>query len=50
MSPRWADIVDDEEEEDVFVTVRLPGGRSTYVVMEKNSTVSELNQWIEGTE
>ncbi len=54
MSPRWADIVDEEEreeqEQNVFVTVRLPGGRSTYVMMENNSTISELNQWIENTQ
>ena len=48
MSTRWADIVD--EEQNVFVTVRLPGGKSTHVMMERNSTISELNQWIENTE
>ena len=48
MSTRWADIVD--EEPNIFVTVRLPGGKSTYVTMERESTISELNQWIENTE
>ena len=43
MSTRWADIVDEE----VFVTVRLPGGKSTHFPMAKKSTISELNQWIE---
>ena len=46
MSTRWADIADEE----VFVTVRLPGGKSTHFPMAKNSTISELNQWIEKTE
>ncbi len=46
MSTRWADIADEE----VFVTVRLPGGKSTSVTMERNSTISELNQWIETTQ
>ncbi len=45
MSTRWADIVDE-----LFVTVRLPGGKSTSVTMAQNSTISELNQWIEKTE
>jgi hypothetical protein len=48
MSFRWADIAD--EEPNIFLTVRLPGGKSTHVSMERNSTVSELNQWIEKTE
>ena len=48
MSTRWADIVD--EEPNIFVTVRLPGGKCTHVTMERNSTISELNQWIENTE
>ena len=46
MSTRWADIVDEE----VFVTVRLPDGKNTHVSMAQNSTISELNQWIEKTE
>ena len=45
MSTRWADIVDEE----VFVTVRI-GGKSTHFPMAQNSTISELNQWIEKTE
>ena len=32
MTKRWADNVDEEAE--VFVTVRLPSGKSTHVVME----------------
>ena len=48
---QWADVVDSEsEDEGVFVTVRLPGNRSTHVVMERQSTISDLNQWIENTE
>ncbi len=47
MSTRWADIVD--EEPNILVTVRLPGGKSTYATMKRNSTISELNQWIENT-
>ncbi len=50
MSTRWADIVDEEEQQNIFVTVRLPGGKSTYVMMERNSTISELNMWIETTQ
>jgi hypothetical protein len=52
MSTRWADIFDEEEEKNlnIFVTARLPGGKSTHVTMERNSTISELNQWIENTE
>ena len=46
MSTRWADIVDEE----LFVTVRLPGGKGTHVSMERNSTISELNVWIETTQ
>ena len=46
MSTRWADILDEE----LFVTVRLPGGNSTSVTMAQNSAISELNQWIEKTE
>ena len=45
MSTRWADIVDEE----VFVTVRIDG-KNTHVSMAQNSTISELNQWIEKTE
>ncbi len=49
--PRWADATDDdeveEEEGDVCVTVRLPSGDSTYVVMEARDTVSDLNVWFE---
>ena len=41
MSTRWADITDE-----IFVTVRI-GGKSTHFPMAKNSTISELNQWIE---
>ena len=46
MSTRWADILDEE----LFVTVRLPDGKSTHVSMAQNSTISELNQWIENTQ
>ena len=44
MSTRWADITDE-----IFVTVRIDG-KSTHVSMAQNSTISELNQWIEKTE
>ena len=45
MSTRWADITDE-----ICVTVRLPDGKNTHVSMAQNSTISELNQWIEKTE
>ena len=48
MSTRWADILD--EEPNIFLTVQLPGGKSSRVSMERNSTVSELNVWIEKTQ
>ena len=48
MSTRWADIAD--EEPNIFLTVRLPGGKSTHATMDPESTISELNQWIENTE
>ena len=48
MTKRWADIVDEEWE--VFVTVRLPDGKSTHVVMESTATIQDLNQWIEDSE
>jgi hypothetical protein len=44
MSTRWADITDE-----IFVTVQIDG-KNTHVSMAQNSTVSELNQWIEKTE
>ena len=50
---RWVDLVDEEnepEEEEVFVTIRLPSGKSTHVVMEARDTVSDLNKWLEKTE
>ena len=54
---RWVDLVDEEprenepeEEEEVFVTIRLPSGQSTYVVMEERDIVSDLNKWLETTE
>ena len=54
MATRWADIVDESEseseDEGVFVTVRLPNGRSTHVVMEVGASIGELNQWIQDTE
>ena len=52
MAPRWADISDESESEDegTFVTVRLPDGRSTHVVMEAGALIGELNQWIQDTE
>ena len=55
MATRWADIADESEEnesedEGVFVTVRLPNGRSTHVVMEAGALIGELNQWIQDTE
>ena len=45
MATRWADITDE-----IFVTVRLPDGKITSITMAQNSTISELNQWIEKTE
>ena len=50
MAPRWADISDESEDEGTFVTVRLPDGRSTHVVMEAGALIGELNQWIQDTE
>ena len=44
MSTRWADITDE-----IFATVQIDG-KKTHVSMAQNSTVSELNQWIEKTE
>ena len=44
MTTRWADITDE-----IFVTVRIDG-KKTHVSMAQNSTISELNQWIEKTE
>ena len=44
--PRWADVVDDG----LFVTVRLPSGKTTNVVMENDSLIQDLNKWIEDTE
>ena len=41
MATRWADITDE-----IFVTVRIDG-KSTHFPMAQNSTISELNQWIE---
>ena len=48
MTKSWADLLDEEGE--VFVTVRLPSGKSTHVVMESTATVQDLNQWIEDSE
>ncbi len=36
--------------DEIFVTVRLPDGKSTHVSMAQNSTISELNLWIETTQ
>ncbi len=44
MSTRWADITDE-----LFVTVRI-GEKTISVSMAQNSSISELNQWIEKTE
>ena len=44
MSTRWADITDE-----IFVTVRI-GEKTTSISMAQNSTISELNQWIETTQ